>query len=368
MKKFLIVLLVLAVVITGWLVLKHHVAETVPDAAEKPTARVETVTLKSQSIAQTIEAFGVVGSAPSGEQVMAAPYDCVVRNVHVAVGAQVAAGELLLEIDPSPDTQLALDSAHSLLALADKSLAATQERYDLKLATNQELLTAQQAEQEARLRAASLEARGLGGGGKIVARAAGVVSKLEIFSGSLATLGTPLITLAASGQRLVHLGIEPAQAGSVTAGQGVILSSSHRDGLETISAVVSAVGALFEPVSGAIDVQVALPENTPLLLGEHVRAEIEIAKRDSVLVVPHSAVLPDNDKQVLFTVKEGKAVRHEVTLGLASDEGVEVTSTDLRVGDTVVKMGNYELEDGMAVQAAEKESPKEEKGRPEARP
>ena len=72
------------------------------------------------------------------------------------------------------------------------------------------------------------------------------------------------------------------------------------------------------------------------------------------LVVPRSAVLPDDEKQVLFTVKNGKAVKHEVKTGITNDDFVEVLSHELHEGDLVVSLGNYELEDGMAIQPAEK--------------
>ncbi len=354
MKKFLLIVLLLAVVVTGWYVINRHPAAAA-ETPEKPAAKVETALLKSEPIAQTIEVFGVV--APVVERVLAAPYDLVIHKRVVGVGTKVAAGDLLLEVEPTLDAKLALDAARSLAVLANKSLAATQERFDLKLATNQDLLTAQQVEQDARLKVTSLEARGLGGDGRIVASEAGVVSKLDVFTGGLSTLGTPLITLATSSQLVARLGVEPAQAGSVAVGQAVSLTSAHRgDGTEKISATVSVVGAVFDPVSGAIEVQAALPAGAALLLGERVRAEIEIAKKDSALVVPRGAVLPDDDKQILFTVKDGKAMRHEVKIGLSTDELVEVIGDNLRAGDAVVTLGNYELEEGMAIQPAAKEA------------
>ena len=369
MKKLLIFILLLATVAVGWYLINHRATTATEETAEKPAAKVETALLKAAPIVQTIEVFGVVGSAPSGDRVISAPYDTIVRRIHVGIGSTVKAGELLLELDPSADSKLTLESARSVLVLATKSLAATRERYDLKFATNQDLLTAQQAEQDAKFKVESLETRGLGGDGRIIATEAGVVSKLDLFSGGVATLGTPLVTLATSGQRIVRLGVEPAQISSVHAGQIVRVASAHRnDGGETISATVSVVGAVIDAVSGAIELQATLPSDAPLLLGEHVRAEIEIAQKELALVVPRSAVLPEDDKQILFTVKDGKAVRHEVKVGLTTDELVEVIGSDLHAGDRVVTLGNYELEGGMAIQPAEKEAPKAGQEKAEAKP
>jgi len=360
MKKILIGLLIVLIAGGGYFFIRRGpVAAEEP--AEKPAAKVETATLKQQAIAQTIEVFGVVAAAPSADRVFAAPYDCVVRTVNVSPGSAVAAGDVLLEFDPAPDTKLAYDSARSLSALATKALAATQERFDLQLATNQELLAAQQAADDARLKADSLAARGLGGEGKIVTLAGGVVSKLELTVGALVVAGAPLVAVSTGTQLEARLGVEANDVSSVATGQTVELQSANRSEAEKSSSTVRVVGGSLDPLTGAAEVRVPVPPEAGLLLGEHVRAAIELKKSEAALVVPRSAVLPDDDKRILFTVKDGKAVKHEVKVGITADELVEITGEGLHEGDVVVTLGNYELEDGMAIQAAEKEEKKDEK-------
>jgi RND family efflux transporter MFP subunit len=366
MKKTIIAVGVLILVAGGWYWLAHRGASETEES-EAPVAMVETVSLKPQEIIRTIEAFGVVSAAPSGERIISAPYDCVIRQVFVAVGTPVAAGDVLMEIASSDDAKLALDSARGAVALATKTLEATQQRYDLKLATNQDLLAAQQAEQDARLKAASYEARGLGGEGRITAPAAGIVSKLDLTAGALATLGTPLVSVANGGMLEARLGLEPANLALIAAGQRVVLASANRADSVPVSTVVRSVGQGLDPMTGAAEVRAPSPPGAPLLLGEHVQARIEVEKKENALVAPRSAVLPDGEAQVLFTVKNGKAVRHEVTLGIASGDSVEVTGAGLHAGDMVVTLGNYELTDGMAVQLQRK-NVKEPQDSKEAKP
>jgi membrane fusion protein (multidrug efflux system) len=371
MKKIPILLLVLAGLGLGWFLLKHRNVAAAEEESAKPAAKVETTALIEQAIARTVEVFGIVAAAPSGDRVISLPYDCVVRKIHTAVGTAVAAGDLLLEVEPSPDAKLAADSARSVQALAKKSLAAMQERYELKLATSQDLLAAQQAAEDANLKAESLAARGLSGDGRITTAAAGVVSKLEVLGGAFAPAGTVLVSVSTGGQLEVRLGVEATDAGAVAAGQAVALESSNRPEAEKIATTVRLVGAVLDPSTGAAEVRAAVPAGAPLLLGEHVRAQIEVQRKDHALVVPRSAVLPDEDKRILFTVKHGKAVRHEVQLGLATDELQEVTGDGLQPGDLVVTLGNYELEDGMAIQAPERKQAaagKAVKPTPEAKP
>ncbi len=359
MKKALISLFVAAgLIAAGFWFKSHHAAATGEEEGAKPAAKVETAAIADQPISQTIEVFGTVVASPSGDHVVSAPYDCVVRRIYVSVGAMVAAGDVLLEVDPSPDAKLAADSARSLLALASSALAATQQRYDLKLATSQELLAARQAAEDARLKADSFAARGLGGDGRIIASGAGVVTRLELSAGTLVPTGTALVTVSTGGQLEARLGVEAAAAGAVAAGQAVTLESSNRAEPDKVATTVRSIGAALDPATGAAEARAPIPAGSPLLFGEHVRARIELQKKDHALVVPRNAVLPDDEKHVLFTIKNGKAVRHEVKLGLVTDELLEVIGDGLHAGDVVVTLGNYELEDGMAIQAPEKEDKK----------
>ncbi|MEO6004008.1 MAG: efflux RND transporter periplasmic adaptor subunit [Opitutus sp.] len=349
MKRILVILVLLLVAGGGWYLLKNRKSAEAEPFPEKPVAKVETLVLKETGIAQTLNVFGLVASSPAGERVITASFECVVRTVEVGVGTRVSAGEVLLEIDPSPESQFALQSARSALALAAKGLAATQERYDLKLATQQDLLTAQQAADDAQLKVASFERRGLGGDGKITAPATGVVSKIDVSRGGLVAAGTPLAVLSTGGGLEVRCSIETTELDSIRPGLPVVVHSSNRPDAASVTTTLRSVGAALDATTGSAEARASLPANAPLLLGEHVRASIELRKKDHVLVVPRSAVLPEAGRQVLFTVKDGKAVKHDVSIGIATDEAIEVAAAGLVAGDRVVTLGNYELEDGMAV-------------------
>ena len=363
MKKILFLIVVGGLIAAGWFYLKKSKseAETTPETREQPAARVETTPLKRQSISQTLEVFGVVAAAPSGDHVVAAAFDCLVRKVNAVPGARVAAGDVLLEIEPNPESRLALDSARNALASAVKSLGGAKERFDLKLTTSEELRTAEQAELDARQKVASFETRGLGGDGRIAAPVAGVVGKLEVSAGSGVTAGTTLVTITSDAGLEARLSVEVSDAAKVVPGQAVILVSTHRSESGPISSTVRLTGGSLDPVSGSVEVRVPVPPGAALLLGEHVSASIELLKKEA-LVVPRRAVLPDDDKQILYTSKAGLALRHEVAVGITAGDLIEVSAPDLHEGDSVVTLGNYELSSGMAIQpAAAKEKAEEAK-------
>ena len=357
MNKRIVIAVLGAAVVAVLFFLFSHRATQEAEAEMKPAARVATMPLRSQPIAQTIEAFGVVESAPASERITPATYESVVVTIHAAPGSRVAAGEVIMEITPSPDGRLQLESARTAAALAAQGLIATQERYDLKLATGQELLTARQAERDAREKLASYERRGMGGDGKLRAPVAGVVSKLDLMAGSLVASGAPLFAVAANSALEARLSVESGAVPLLARNQSVSLQSTQQNDPDPVKSSVRVVGAALNPTTGSADVRVSVPPGAPFLLGERVSAVIEVTKKDAALVVPRSAVLPDEDnKQVLFTVKDGKAVRHEVDVGIAAGDLVEVAASDLHPGDAVVTVGNYELTDGMDVQAAAEEA------------
>jgi len=93
-----------------------------------------------------------------------------------------------------------------------------------------------------------------------------------------------------------------------------------------------------------------LPEGTKLLLDSYVRGEIQRTEKDA-LVVPRSAVLPNESREYeVFTVENSRAVKHAVKIGAENPKEVQVIAEDLHEGDPVITVGNYELEDGMAVE------------------
>lgn len=356
MKKIALIL-ILIVIGTGvwfWWAQRGAATDTPPEPVA--TATVETTPLAEQEIARTLEAFGVVVAAPSGEHAAVAAFDGIVRRVAIAVGTRVAVGDVLVELAPSPDAQLALTSARSAAASAEKTRADTQRRFDLNLATRPDLQASEQAAQEAQLKVTSLEARGSGGDGRVLAITAGVVSKLDAVAGTWVSAGTALVTVTGEERLEVRLGLEPADEASVAPGQPVRVVSANRRGSESVAAKVREVGHVLDPTTGAIDLRASVPPGAPLLLGEHVKATIEL-QRKTALVAPRRALLLDGDRRVLFTIKAGKAMRHEVQAGLSEEDLVEVSGADLHPGDQVVTLGNYELEDGMAVQIAAEPRP-----------
>jgi len=107
---------------------------------------------------------------------------------------------------------------------------------------------------------------------------------------------------------------------------------------------------------------VSLPADAKLLLECYVRGRATVGEKQA-LVVPRAAVLPEEQKHILFTLKDGKAVKHTVETGIENDEVVEIAGGEIKPGEPVIIEGHYELQDGMAVEI-EKPSDEKEKTAP----
>ncbi len=299
-RKILIFAGIMILLAVGWFwfaAREHFRADSEQKAKTSdvgPIAKVRVVPLKQETIMQTITAFGPVVTSSSGVQTVTASFECRIRRVRVTSGQQIETGDILIEVDPSPEALLLLETARTTFSLSEKALANTQERFNLKLATNQELLQAQQTMQEAQLRLFSLEARGLGREGKIKALYSGIITNVDVREGSLVVAGGPLLEISAWNKLEARLGVEPEDLSLVKPGQSVLLEAVSCGGFTPMAAQIRLIGRSVDQATGLVDVFVPLPADGNILLGDYLKARITVASK-SALVVPRAALLPEGD-------------------------------------------------------------------------
>ena len=359
MKKVYLVLAAAAVLLGVWYLTRRSTPAESEEA--KPVAQVQVAPLRKATLTESLSGFGVVEASPAGTHAVALAYDAVVLKVAVSQGAAVAKGDEVVHVGPTPDALLALKAARSQARLAREALKAAHERYDLKLATGMDLKTAQQAAGDATDKLSSLEARGQSKEASVPAPASGTVTKLDLQAGSVVPAGTALFWVSGADQLEANVAVEPSDAVRVRSGQTAEISAADRPEADRVTGTVREVGSAVDAASGSVSVRVALPAGGQWYPGEHVQAALHVSQK-TALVAPRAAILPEDDKRILYTVRDNTAVKHEVQVGITSDQDVEITGKDVAAGDRAVVVGNYELEDGMAVSVAG-EAPKE--GAPE---
>lgn len=191
--------------------------------------------------------------------------------------------------------------------------------------------------------------RGVDGPRTIRSDSTGIVNKIAVQAGQIIPPGNVLVEAINENRITVQLGIESEDIARVQEGQAVRLVPVNGPERRPMEGSVRLIARQVNPQTRLVDLFVAPAPNSQMVLNQYMQGEIVIAAQDT-LVAPRGAALPEGDHYVLYTVQNGKAVRHIVHLGVENPTQVEVVGSGLQAGEPVVVVGNSELQDGMAVQ------------------
>ncbi len=316
--------------------------------AAGPMATVQVVPLKRGRIEETLAAFGSVVAAPGEVEIFSVPFECRVRRILVTAGMEIATDTPLVEVEPSPDTRLQFDQARLERDGAEQALKFAEQRMELKLATQQDLLLAKQTLGHVTARLRSMKDRGIDGSGAIRAASPGVVSRVAVQPGQIVAAGAALVETIGRDKIVVQLGVEAEDVVHLTNGQPVRLLRVNTPDQPPIAGRVSTISRQVNLATRLVDLFVQPAPDARLLLNEYVEGRIVTAARET-LIAPRAAVLPEGGGFVLCTVAADHAVKHTVTIGLENAQEMEVKAEGLAEGQPVVVRGNSQLTDGMAV-------------------
>ena len=220
----------------------------------------------------------------------------------------------------------------------------------MKLATNQDLSAAEKTASDAEAQLTSLQRAGAGGDNRIHSDMSGVIAKVDAQDGQIVPPGGPLVEIVAENEIEVKLGVEAEDLSAAQEGAPITIVPVNDPSAAKVQGKIRLITRRIDPATRLVDVYVVLPEGTKLLLDGYVRGEIQRTEKDT-LVVPRSAVLPNESREFeVFTVANDRARRHTVKIGAENPTEMQVIADDLHDGDLVVTVGNYELEDGTAVE------------------
>ena len=327
---------------------KAGVADAGDDEKEGPV-EVEVAKIERKTLAEPETAYGSVIAQPARVQVVSSAFETRVLHVLVAPGQLVKKGDPLVEIEPSSAAQLQLRQAMNSADAAKRDLEQTRSRFDLKLATNQDLGTSEKAANDAALQLASLRQAGLGTANSIPAESDGIVAKVDVQNGQIVPAGGAYVETIAADDIEAKLGIEQADLPALKAGAAVEITSVQ--GGSPVAGAVRLVTQATSTDTRLVDVYVSLPPGSGLLLNSYVKGTFNRVA-DGALVAPSAAVEADEDGYCVYTVEDKKAVRQAVEPGLEADGEVELTGTGLAEGQTVVTTGGREVKDGEEVETA----------------
>ncbi|MDP2274799.1 MAG: efflux RND transporter periplasmic adaptor subunit [Archangium sp.] len=330
-----------------------------PPAKPPPPAReVDVLTVVPTEVRDTGE---FLGSLMSRQSVSLQPIvGGYVRKILVRPGAQVQAGQSLLEIDARQEAA-ALDSARaqqqsasSSLELAERTLARTQQLYQEGLVSAQELEGAQAslqaAQASAQSSAASVSQRKVQlQFYEVKAPVAGTVGDVLVRVGDYVTAATQLTTVAQAEVLEVSIAVPAERARDVKVGMPVELLKSNGEVL--LRSEVFFIAPQADGRSQLVDVKAVFPNTVGLRPNELVRTRLVYGVREA-LQVPALAVTRQSGQTFVFAVaeKEGQTVvmRKPVTLGPLGETSF-VVEAGLSHGDRIATSSLQALRDGAAI-------------------
>src|SRR6266700_1610583 len=312
-KRIIIGAIVVVLIVAGfvWIAQRFEV-----EKAEKkigPVAQVQVAKLERKTITEKVIVYGSVVAQPGKTHSVSIAFETRVRHILVAPGQFVQENDPLIEIELSPGAQVQFQQAKNAAEAARKELKQTQERFNLKLATNQDLSAAEKTARDAEAQLTALQRAGAGGDNRIHSDMAGVIAKVDAQDGQIVPASGPLVEIVAENEIEVKLGVEAEDLSASQEGAPITVVPVNDPTAAKVQGTVRLGTRRIDPTTRLVDVCVAMPEATKLLLDGYVRVEIQRTEKET-LVVPRSAVLPNESREFeVFTVANNRAVKHTVT-------------------------------------------------------
>ena len=313
-------------------------------ADEAPSVLVKTVPPVRGESPKLLIAHGTAAPATGGTMTLSLQLEGRVTAIAVTAGEAVRAGQTLLLFEASAASRSAYAQAAGALALARSQQMHVASLLTEKLATRDQAALADNAASDAQARLELLRQQGADRPTQTLsAPFDGVVAAIAVAPGDRLAAAAPLLTLTRADGLVVTAGIEPAARALVRPGQPVRLTPLA--GGAVLDGQVLRIDAALNPRTRMVDADIAVPGS--VLSGEAFRAVITIGRLQGWLV-PHDAVLTDDDGARLFQIAAGKARRVAVTL-LGTTGDIDVVDGPLDPTQKLVVQGNYQLTDGMSV-------------------
>ncbi len=177
---------------------------------------------------------------------------------------------------------------------------------------------------------------------------AGVVGQRFVSTGDYVTTASRLLTLQTVDPQRAVIEVPERHAVELRRGQIVEFNVASQPG-RVFRAQVDFIDPVVQGENRTILVKARAPNpNRTLRPGMFIEARLATATRANAIVVPEDAVQPLRTANIVWAVKDGKASRRVVQLGVRSQGVVEIVS-GVQAGEQVVVGGLERMSEGMPV-------------------
>jgi RND family efflux transporter MFP subunit len=244
-----------------------------------------------------------------------------VREVLVSEGNRVSKGQplvLLADEEQRAATAQAAAQARAAAQTEDRTLTLYRQGWVTRAARDQAVANADAA------RAATGAAAARQNQLVVRAETTGTVIRRDVYPGDLATPGKLLLQIGDPRQIRVTATVDERDIARIQPGQSALMSSDAWPG-RSIPAHVAELTPGGDPTARAFRVRLlpdAIPSGIHLPLGMSLEINVVTRRVANALLVPATAVA--NGKA--WTIEQGRARPHAVTLGIAGPERVQIVS------------------------------------------
>ena len=174
--------------------------------------------------------------------------------------------------------------------------------------------------------------------GPVTVKADGIVTDVPVITGSTVSSSTAVATVSPDAELVVQTYIPEKFLSTVKEGMSATFESVAYEGTQ-YKGVVTYISPTLSTSSRTADVELKLlDQDTLLKAGMFVKVILQTEYIENALVVPVDALETYLDDDIVYVVKDGKAVRTTVTIGSRSPDTAVILS-GLQEGDMVITAG-----------------------------
>lgn len=336
-------------------------AKEAPEDVESETVvPVTTAPAHTGSLTATVHATGLVAPAPGAELIVVAPEPARIVEIPKAEGDTVRRGDVLVRFEiPSTRAEASkqraeITRAQARLTNARAAQARAGDLFDRGVAARKDVEESARevADAEADLagaQAAATAAETVAARSVVRATFDGIVAKRSHNPGDLveASASDAVLRVVDPRRLEVAASIPVTDAPRVRVGAAARLAGGAAGAAAPPLKVVSHPAAV-EPGTATVPIRLAFATPANYAVGTAVQIEIDAETHMGVVLVPAAAVVREGEAAAVFVVAGEKAQRRAVTVGLAGDQDVEITS-GVTAGEMVIVDGQNGLPDGAKV-------------------
>ena len=327
--------------------------------AAAPAIAVEVALAKRDTVTDAIAATGQIEAVQSIE--LRPDVEGRITEILFREGTEVGKGTPLFRIDDA-ELRAQVARAEADRDLANQSLSRTRELVAQRASSQADLERAEATARSADASLALLKVRL----DRTVVRApfGGVVGQRFVSLGDYVTTATRLASLQTVNPERVSFQVPERYAADLRRNQTIAFQVAAMRN-KTFTGTVDFVDPVVQLPGRTITIKALVPNpKRELQAGMFVDVRLATAQRPEAIVVPEEAVLALQGVTVVWVIKDGKATRLPVTLGVRSPGFVEVVE-GVEAGEEVVVGGIEKMSEGAAVtaQVVERTKPAVTEGR-----